>query len=50
MRPWLKLLPWCAVVWLARKHTELLRIGDAEYVQPFCPGPLLSKADYPRPE
>jgi hypothetical protein len=47
MRGWLRFMPWCFVVWLARRKCEAFNIQGRTYVRPFRDGPLLSKDDMP---
>jgi len=42
MRPWIKLLPWFVVVWLARRHCEVFMVHGTQAVCPF-PGVTISK-------
>lgn len=42
LRPWMKLLPWCIVAWIARRNCETFEVCGATMVQPF-PGALISK-------
>jgi hypothetical protein len=46
MRAWVKLLPWCVVVWLARKYSERFILGNVKYVVPFRDGPGITEADF----
>jgi hypothetical protein len=40
LRPWVKILPFFVVCWLARKYCERQRVNNWIYVQPFGPGKM----------
>jgi len=46
MRSFAKFLPWCFVVWYARRHCERMVTDGLNTVQPFANGPVLSVLDY----
>jgi hypothetical protein len=42
MQSWMKLMPWCIVVWIARRHCEVFTLCGCEVVRPF-PGVTVAK-------